>query len=201
MKKALWIFILLLTNSCVTMGGGGGPPPATLAAIRFSGAITSSSVAPIIAALQSLDQMAPEKRPSAIVFEINSPGGEVDAGFDLTKAIERSPVPVLCIVDGEADSMAFYVLQSCTARFMTPRSSLMFHGVTMVGPMRQTSMETTAKQIEVYNSAMIGQVAARMKISKDALWAHLKQGDWWMDADEALEVGAVDAIIPVAEIP
>jgi ATP-dependent Clp protease protease subunit len=140
-------------------------------------------------------------RPAAIFLEIDSEGGEVDAGFALTKAIEASPVPVICIVDGQAASMAFYVLQSCDVRAMTPRSSLMMHQVTLIGAIKASNIKALQKQIDTYNKAMVGQCAAKMKLTSAQISAKIADGDWWMGTDEALEVGAIDSVVPVSSLP
>jgi len=192
--------LMMLLCSCVTMAGGPattpyGPPVKT----HLAGEITAVSVGPLVAALSALPDMT--TKPAAIFVEINSEGGEVEAGFALAKAIEASPVPVICIVDGQAASMAFYILQSCDVRAMTPRSSLMMHQVTLVGAMKASTIKALQKQIDTYNKAMVGQCAAKMKLPATEIADKIAAGDWWMAADEALEVGAVDSIIPVSSLP
>src|SRR3954466_93310 len=91
--------------------------------IHFTGEVTQESVA---AATKALGAAVPDGA-HYVLFEINSPGGDVDAGFALAKTIEDSPAPVVCVFDGEGMSMAFYILQSCALRLMTPRSLLLIH--------------------------------------------------------------------------
>lgn len=191
--------LMLLLCSCVTMAGGQaatfGPPVKT----NLSGEITAVKVEPLIAALRAIPDMT--VKPAAIFIEIDSEGGEVDAGFALTKAIEASPVPVICIVDGQAASMAFYILQSCDVRAMTPRSSLMMHQVTLIGAIKASNIKTLQKQVETYNKAMVGQCSAKMKLPANEIADKIADGDWWMGADEALMVGAVDSVVPVSSLP
>lgn len=201
--RTVLLGLLMLLSSCVTVGGGGGAPaaepPTPPAVIRFEGPVDAASASVLVGALDSIDSMA--SKPPFVVIEINSPGGEVDAGFAVAKSIERSPVPVVCVVDGQAASMMFYILQSCTVRAATPRSELMMHGVTLIGAVKAGTVATLAKRIEVSNKAMIAQVATRMKLSKEEIAAKIAAGDWWMDAEEALEVGAIDTIVPVSMLP
>lgn len=203
--KALLAGLLMLLSSCATLGGGGSapdasePPTSPPALIRFEGPVDVPSATSFLGAMATIE--AAVVRPPFVLIEINSPGGEVDAGFAIAKAIERSPIPVICVVDGQAASMMFYILQSCTVRAATPRAELMMHGVTLIGAVRASNVSVLAKRIDVSNKAMIAQVAARMKITKEDIAAKISAGDWWMDAEEALEVGAIDTIIPVSMLP
>jgi ATP-dependent protease ClpP protease subunit len=169
-----------------------GPSPEVerpeVSKINILGPIDTLSAVAFIAQLDSTP------KEQMIVVEIDSGGGEFDAGFQMIKAIERHGQNMICVVDGEAASMAFAILQACPVRLATDRSRLMFHSVTIVAPINQSNL-TAIKLVALYNTSMVNMCVKRMKVTKDFLWEKLGQGDWWMGPEEALEVGAVDAIV------
>ena len=134
----------------------------------------------------------------AILLELDTPGGSVKAGFRLSKAIENSPVPVICVVDGEADSMGFYILQACDVRLMTKRSVLMAHqpqiGGEMYGPKEQ--WKNWADALKALEWAMIEHMVAKMKITSEEMAKRIEGGQmWWFDWREAIHTGAVDGTV------
>jgi len=134
----------------------------------------------------------------AIILELNTSGGGVGAGFRLSKAIENSKVPVVCVVDGEALSMGAYLLESCSTRIMTRRSSLMFHQPAIRGTVGGTREEfqNIAELLRTLESGMIEHLVARMNISAADMQKKIEGGkQWWMTFQEALETGAVDCAV------
>lgn len=132
---------------------------------------------------------------AAVVIEIDSPGGSVSDGLIIAKLIEQSAVPTVCIVDGDAASMAFFILQSCSVRAMTKRSSLMAHLPWIRGGMGgETEYKNIAEALRVKGHALCQHMARRMKLTPAQLEARLQRGDWWMTFEEASAVGAVDKV-------
>jgi ATP-dependent protease ClpP protease subunit len=135
----------------------------------------------------------------AVLLEINSPGGLIDEGILISKAIERSKTPVHCLVDGEADSMAFYVLQSCKTRMMTKRSMLMLHGPSISTDQFSGQFGdwyNYAVRLKVLQRAIIEHMCSRMNITADQMEERIKDGkEWWMNWQEAKDVKAIDIVV------
>lgn len=158
---------------------------------RIHGEITAESVAP------ALEYLAAVKGPA--VFEIDTPGGSVNAGFEIARAIELSPVPVVCVVDGSASSMGFYILQSCATRLMTRRSYLMTHEPSVGGEMAGGPREwqNMTDHLRVSRDAFAEHCAARLTISLESYHRRTDGGrDWFMGHEEARQIGAVDGVVP-----
>lgn len=147
---------------------------------------------------------ANEDGASAVVLEINTPGGIVPNGFQIIRAIERSKAPVWCVVDGAAFSMGFAVLQSCHRRQMTKRSVLMAHEPWLWGapptddPVqnenRKNMMAATAR-------ALAEQMCSRMALPFQDCRHRFSDGkEWWFDWEEADRWGAVDEIVDRADV-
>ena len=154
----------------------------------FNSDVDHISVAQTIRAIEE----APKKF-NVLVIEWNSPGGEVYSGFLLAKAIEEARIPIVCVVDGQADSMAFYILQSCPVRLMTKRSVLMMHearfapGVPM-GP-------SQIMELQALNFSMAEHYAAHMCLNVDQIQSRINHMDWWMTWRDAAKVGAIDGTV------
>ena len=207
--RAFALIMLMLFNSCFATGGtalASGAPVLTVTTttapivstepeyMTLFGSIGNSSVLPIVMRLAAIQELPTNRRPANFTIEINSEGGEYDAGFLLTRAIEDSPVPVICVVDGEAASMAFYILQSCNVRIMTRRSMLMAHYGFLRATITMENVDILKMRLGAMNSGMVAHYAKRMKLSETEIHTKLRQGDWWLTADEALRIGAVDSL-------
>lgn len=142
---------------------------------------------------------AQAEEPDIIVVELNTTGGDVDEGFQIAKAIEDSAVPVICIVDYEALSMGFYILQSCPRRLMTTRSRLMVHDPGLMLPaQRLTPADAKAylAQLESLRVGMNHHWSKHLKMDLKTFERKMRaKGDWYMTAAQAKELGAVDDTI------
>lgn len=161
---------------------------------RFNSEVSEESVAPAIDWIKAGN----EAGANALVLEINTPGGEVWSGFELAKVIENSKVPVLIVVDGEAASMGFYLLQSGHARYMTKRSSLMAHEPSLGAILRGTPNEwqAVASMLKALSNAIAEHCAHRLSITIDEYKSKVTGGQmWWLNWEEAVGVEAVDGTV------
>lgn len=165
--------------------------------ISLVGDIDEDSVAAVTAALQAVAK----ENPEAVVFEIDSPGGEVGAGLRLAKVLEDYPARLICVVDGDADSMAFFLLQSCPVRLMTKRSSLMMHRPFLVLNKAPSELDDVDKanieaRMNVLAAAMFEHYAARMGMLPENLALKIPgKKMWWMGWSEAVCSNAVDGVV------
>ena len=167
---------------------------ATTTRLRLEGEINEESITPLVDGLSN----APHGKGDVVVIEINSPGGEVDSGFRLVKAIERYPSKVICVVDGEADSMASYVLVSCDVRAMTKRSMVMIHqpAIGGDGPGRINEFDNIIGWLMAEETAMFEHYAGHMHITVGELRSRCDGGrEFWMDWHGAKKYGAVDMVV------
>lgn len=139
---------------------------------------------------------ANEQGIETLVVEFNTPGGDVEAGMRLGKVIEESKTRIVCITDGMAASMGIYLMQSCHDRMMTGRSMLMAHAPSMGGGGGNAeSFGNAGELLRVLEGALAYHVCHRMTIPAEDCKAKFAGSlEWWIGADEALAVGAVDAI-------
>ncbi len=160
--------------------------------LHLDGSVKAENVLPLIRVLGSHGGIR------GFIIEINNTGGDVGMGLALSKAIEHAGVPIHCVVDGEAQSMAFYILQSCTTRSMTRRSILMVHNpaITTAGSARFTSREAEemSDSLVALQNGMIEQYIRRMKVTKKEMQDKLAVHNWYLGWEDATKYGAVDHV-------
>lgn len=169
--------------------------PAPVGVIELRGEVNEEMAKDIIGKIKDANDEDVKK----IVIRIHSGGGSVPDGFDIAQAIEDSKAPVTCVVDGEAASMAAYILESCSVRVMTKRSTLMFHEPALGGRMygQPTYFQSIADWLKAMTDAMIEHCRARMiGVSFEFFKDKVRGGAmWWMAWRDAEKYGAVDKVV------
>lgn len=130
-----------------------------------------------------------------IKIYIDSPGGNLLAGFLVVDSIRLSKTPVWVINTGMAYSTAFLIFISGHKRFAYPQSSFLLHegGVQMGYEDAHKFANYAAfykKQLEKLEEAVIEYT----KITREE-YNESKKDDVWYLADEALEKGICDEIL------
>lgn len=127
---------------------------------------------------------------------INSPGGDVDAGYAIYDMIRFVSCPVTIIGMGLVASAAALILLSVPKekRIALPNSSYLIHQ-----PLSQ--MKGNATEIEIYSAQLEKIKAAINKAISDATGKSIEEvakdtdRDHWLDAQEAVEYGLVSKIV------
>jgi ATP-dependent Clp protease protease subunit len=160
--------------------------------VRFDATISDSSAE----RLSTILSEAKKADAKSVLLVINSGGGSVDAGMKIVRDMEDSPVPVYCVVDGEAASMAFYILQSCKVRIMLRRSRLMAHEPYASTGVSGNRFEfaSYADYFRVLALSMAEHESHRLRISLEEFLKRTENKDWWMAWEDAVKVGAVDEV-------
>lgn len=161
---------------------------------RLSDGIDDSSSKKVI---QWIDA-AEEADADAFVLELNTPGGSVPDGFEISKRIENAKLPVTCVVDGKAASMGFYILQSCPTRLMTKRSTLMAHEPSLSGIFygQPNQWEALTEMLKALRVAMAEHCNRRLTTSVKEYRARTDGGKmWWFTWQDGLKFHAVDKIV------
>ena len=136
--------------------------------------------------------------PIFIVIE-DSPGGSVQAGFRILKAMEKSQAPVYVVVKGFAASMAAVITTLAEKSCAYPDAVILHHQpwTFMWGNVRET--KEAYKFLEEWWNRLGGGVAKKMGISlkklDKLLYEKSARGDWKEFADKAKKLKWVDCII------
>ncbi|KAJ9315270.1 hypothetical protein DTO271D3_4437 [Paecilomyces variotii] len=165
--------------------------------ICLNGQVDETLSASIVAQLLFLEADNPEK---PIHLYINSPGGSVTAGLAIydTMTYIASPVSTICV--GQAASMGSLLL--CGGhpgkRYCLPHSSIMIHQPSGGYFGQASDIAIHAKEIlrvrsqlnKIYKRHLTG----KKELSLDEI-EKLMERDYFMGANEALEMGIVDEIL------
>ncbi|HTV73689.1 MAG TPA: NfeD family protein [Candidatus Acidoferrales bacterium] len=135
-------------------------------------------------------------RPAAVVLEINTPGGLVDAAFEIRDALLRAQVPTVAFVAQRAYSAGALITISAQKIIMAPGSSL-----GAAEPIPKTVKTVSALRAEFASTAARNHrnpvLAAAMVDANVNLPAYKAPGAiLTLTADEALRAHYADAIAP-----
>ena len=161
---------------------------------RFHGPILDDSVAQFAAFMQA----AEDAKIETVLIELDTPGGSTEAGYEMSRTIEAAKMRVVCVADGEVESMGFYVFESCNTRVMTKRSTLMAHQPRAIQPQGFVSIRDVQQEADslMATSRTYGeQVIRRMHgITIEQYLAKVDNREWYLGWKEAQAIGAVDRV-------
>lgn len=125
---------------------------------------------------------------------INSGGGDVQVMLTIIKTMKISKTPVYTICFSSAMSAAAEILAAGHKRYALPGTCVMVHSgsCSYGGTMEQA--ESCKKYVDALTKRATDEFVSNTKIDAKTL---KKKGasDWYMDENEALEKGVIDAII------
>lgn len=131
-----------------------------------------------------------------ITMYINSPGGEVYAGYGIYDTMQYIQNDVATICTGLAASMGAVLLTAGTKgkRSALPHSRIMIHQPLGGAQGQASDIEITAKEIQIIKKELWGIISKHSgqpieKLEKDG------DRDCWMRAVEAKEYGLIDDVL------
>jgi ATP-dependent Clp protease protease subunit len=160
----------------------------------FNGSVSDNSANNCIATLGQWQREDPNK-PVTLVF--NSPGGSVTAGlalYDYIQVIRANGTRVDTHSIGWAASMGGILLQAGEKRSMGDHAYMLIHEISSGAIGNASELEDELKFVKRLQSRLLGILASRATLSKRQIERRWKRKDWWLDAQEALEFGFIDAI-------
>jgi ATP-dependent Clp protease protease subunit len=158
---------------------------------------TANEIIGLIYDINDEDETTDASHRTPIKLIINSPGGDVYSGFGIIDAIEGSITPIHVYVHGQAQSMAFAIASVGHCRYATKRSTFMYHECLWSvdeGKMTYHKQEVIeAERIwKMYDDVVVSNSKIPLKKLKQV---RKNQKDWYINAEEALELGLIDEII------
>ena len=161
--------------------------------IILTGEINKELADSIVRQLLILDS---EDEKSPIYMYIDSPGGDVDAGFAIFDMIRFINAPVYLIGMGLIASAATLVLLAVDKEFRIglPNSRYLIHQP--LGGMRgvATDIEIYAKDMEKIRAKLNSLIAEQTGTSLEQVTKDTER-DFWLDSDEAVKYGLISKII------
>ncbi len=130
-----------------------------------------------------------------IQFYISSPGGYVTSGFAIYDTMLSLDSPVSTICSGLAASMASILLSAGTKgrRFVQPHAKVMIHQPSGGAQGQASNIEIQAAEILKIKEQSARILAENCGQDYERILKDFNR-DYWMDAQESLDYGIVDAI-------
>lgn len=131
-----------------------------------------------------------------INLRINSPGGSVFEGIAIANALRSHPANVTVYVDGLAASIASVIALAGNRLVMMPQSQLMIHDASGACYGNAADMEYMVGLLSKQSDNIADAYAARAG-GTAAEWRDLMKAETWYSAQEAVDAGLADEVMPV----
>ena len=136
-----------------------------------------------------------KRKPIQLI--VNSQGGNVYDGIGIVDAIEQSATPIHIYVHGQAQSMAFAIVTAGHYRYAGKRTTFMYHEVSWEMPQEklrqhEQEVEESKRLWKVYDDIVLNNTKIQPKQLRQI---HRERREWYMTAEEALELGVIDEIL------
>ncbi len=131
---------------------------------------------------------------SALDIYVNSPGGDIFAGFSIYNILRRHKAGKTVHVDGLAASAASVIAMAGDTIKMPENATLMIHNAWTYTGGGAEDLRRTADELERLNGQIADIYAARTGKDKDEI-AAMMSAETWMSGAEAKEAGFADELI------
>ena len=137
-----------------------------------------------------------ENSEEPITIYINSPGGNISAGFAIYDVMNKIKCPVHTMVMGIAASMAAFILCSGSRgrRYSLPNASIMIHQPKGAVEGQAADVEIYAKRLVDLREELYKIMAKNTGMSYEEM-AYACERDNYLTTKKALEMGFIDKII------
>ena len=164
----------------------------------FDGVVSDSTVAKCIEQLTRWERSAEPGKSLTIDLEINSPGGEIFAGFALIDhigAMHTRGHTVNTAAIGMAASMGGVILQVGKTRLMGKHAFLLIHEASFRAGGSFANVQDEVELVEKMHDKILDLFASRSKMTRAQIKRRWSRKDWWLTSDESLKYGFVDEVI------
>jgi ATP-dependent Clp protease protease subunit len=161
---------------------------------RFNGGVDKTSV---IKCRSKLTQWSRSGADCDMEIVFASPGGSITAGFELFDYIQQLRAKGHKITTGSlgmAASMAGILLQAGEHRWIGHQSWILIHRASFGAIGKTFEIEDEVGWIKRIEERIIQIFMSRSNLTKSKIKRNWDRKDWWINADEALEMGLVDEI-------
>lgn len=153
--------------------------------------VDEESIPKLVKAMYALDTL----NSDPIMLYLNTPGGSCSAGLSLIDTIKTIESPVVTIISNEVCSMGGHISIVGNKRVCYPNSVWMAHDMSTYMEDYSGKIRDRAKFLEKYYDVLENNLRKHTKLTNAEL-RKARDGELWLFADEMLEKGVVDEIIP-----
>lgn len=161
---------------------------------RFSGEVTKSTVSGCMKRLTEWSRLDPG---CDIEIVFSSPGGSIIDGFELFDFIQDLRNKGHKITTGSlgmAASMAGVLLQAGDVRWVGHQAWVMIHRAAFGAFGKTYEVEDEVELVKRIEERILDIFTVRSKLTKTKIKRNWDRKDWWISADEALELCLVDEV-------
>ena len=161
---------------------------------RFSKDVSHHSVQACMSRLTEWHRKDP-KCTIEVIF--SSPGGSIIDGFELFDFIQHLRNRGHKVITGSlgmAASMAGILLQAGDTRWIGHQAWLMIHRAAFGAIGKTYEIEDEVRLVKRIEERILDIFTSRSKLTKRKIKRNWDRKDWWIDADEAVDLGLVDEI-------
>jgi ATP-dependent Clp protease protease subunit len=163
--------------------------------IVFLGTPINDQVANVVVAqLLFLDREDPQRE---IQMFINSPGGVINAGLAIYDTMQLIQAPITTIAVGLAASFGTVLLTAGTGRrYALPNATIHLHQPLGGAEGQASDIEIAAKYI-LRQRDLLNQILKKHTKMTDEMIKQYTDRDFYMTAEQAVELGVIDEVMPV----
>ena len=161
---------------------------------RFGGEVNKSTVSGCIRRLTEWSRITPECNIE-IIF--SSPGGSIIDGFELfdfLQDLRNKGHHITTGTLGMAASMAGILLQAGDTRWVGGQAWIMIHRAAFGAFGKTYEVEDEVEFVKRIEGRILDIFTARSRLTKQKIKRNWDRKDWWISADEGLEMQLVDEI-------
>lgn len=129
-----------------------------------------------------------------VVLEVNSPGGDVNAGSEIYYVINEYTGKTRADITGFAGSAATFAIMSSDKIRMTPSALFMIHDTSISAFGNADDLRKHAGLLETADNGIADAYVEKTGLDKDFI-LELMHEETWMNAADALDYGFVDEVI------
>ena len=153
--------------------------------------VDEDSAPVIIKAMYALDTI----NHNPIMVYLNTPGGSCSDGLAIIDAMKTVESPIVTIISNEVCSMGGHISVAGNKRVCYPNSVWMAHDMATYMEDYSGKIRDRAKFLEKYYKILEENLRKHTKLSEKEL-KKARDGELWLFAEEMLEKGIVDEILP-----
>ena len=164
------------------------------------GEITSDAACEVIGLIHEInneDKNKAAENRDPIKFILNSPGGNIYDGMGIIDAIQNSITPIHMHVHGHAMSMGFAIATCGHYRYAAKRTTFMYHECSWeTGQEKMRFHEQELREGKRLWKVYDGIIVENTNITlKNLQSVRKEQKEWYITAEQALNLGIIDEIL------
>lgn len=139
------------------------------------------------------DALAKVSEGEELIFEINSSGGSVYAGFEMYTLLRNAGRDVIGEIGSIAGSAASVFAMGCTILRISPVANMMIHRSATYASGNSEDMEQAQQMLDTIDESILNAYCQRAgdKCSKEKL-QEMMENETFLTADQAVEYGLAD---------